>query len=95
MKTFKELRENSQLNEKGWKPESPEAFDKTMKDKKLQKDIAKFFDTDRHEFMSVKDAEKKFPYMIKFMKNSEFLKINNQKLTDKNLMTVAITMSDD
>jgi len=95
MKTFKQLRENSQLNEKGWAPESPEAFAKTMKDKKLQKDIAKFFDTDRHEFMSVKDAEKKFPYMIKYMKNSEFLKINKQKLTDKNLMTVAITMSDD
>ena len=95
MKTFKELRENSQLNEKGWKPESPAAFDKTMKDKKLQNDIAKFFDTNRHEFMSVKDAEKKFPYMIKYMKNSEFLKINKEKLTDKNLMMVAMTMSDD
>ena len=30
MKTFKELRENSQLNEKGWAPESPEAFAKTL-----------------------------------------------------------------
>ena len=45
--------------------------------------------------MKVKDAEKKFPYMIKYMKNSEFLKINKEKLTDKNLMMVAMTMSDD
>ena len=102
LKTFNEYdadpevkKENSELNERGWKPESPAAFDKTMKDKKLQKDIAKFFDTDRHEFMTVKDAEKKFPYMIKYMKNSEFLKINKEKLTDKNLMMVATTMSDD
>jgi len=29
------------------------------------------------------------------MKNSEFLKINKEKLTDKNLMMVAMTMSDD
>jgi|13_taG_2_1085334.scaffolds.fasta_scaffold17275_4 hypothetical protein len=87
--------EDTQLTEKGWKPESPAAFDKTMSDKKLQKDIAKFFDTNRHEFMSVKDAEKKFPYMIKYMKNSEFLKINKEKLTDKNLLMVATTMSED
>ena len=87
--------EKLDINEKRWKPESPAAFNKTMKDKKLQKDIAKFFDTDRHEFMKVKDAEKKFPYMIKYMKNSEFLKINKEKLTDKNLMMVAMTMSED
>jgi len=87
--------EKLDINEKGWKPESSAAFDKTMKDKKLQKDIAKFFDTDRHEFMKVKDAEKKFPYMIKYMKNSEFLKINKEKLTDKNLMMVAMTMSEE